>query len=108
MRRRAGCSICWLAPGGMPARCVMTCCDYVVGHLGALDVVLVAGETRDVKKGTAFAGVARQYSVTAGKAGNCQVAVFLTMPRAHSIGWRRSVTTGRRGPGMTLSSPVCA
>src|SRR5262247_2836200 len=52
--------------------------DYVVEHLGSADAVLVVDETGDVKKGTASAGVQRQYSGTAGRVENCQVAVFLS------------------------------
>lgn len=51
--------------------------DYVVEHLGADDGVLVVDETGDVKKGTATVGVQRQYSGTAGRTENCQVAVYL-------------------------------
>jgi SRSO17 transposase len=56
--------------------------DCVVEHLGGSDAVLVAGETGDVKKGTATAGVQRQYTGTAGRIENCQVAVFLTYASA--------------------------
>ena len=51
---------------------------YVVEHLGDPGAVLVVDETGDLKKGTATAGVQRQYSGTAGRIENCQVAVFLT------------------------------
>jgi SRSO17 transposase len=51
--------------------------DYVVEHLGSTGAVLVVDETGDVKKGTASAGVQRQYSGTAGRVENCQVGVFL-------------------------------
>jgi SRSO17 transposase len=51
--------------------------DYVVEHFGADDGVLVVDETGDVKKGTATVGVQRQYSGTAGRTENCQVAVYL-------------------------------
>jgi SRSO17 transposase len=51
---------------------------YVVEHLGSADAVLVVDETGDVKKGSASAGVQRQYSGTAGRVENCQVAVFLS------------------------------
>jgi SRSO17 transposase len=51
-------------------------CDYVVEHLGAADGVLVLDETGFIKKGTASAGVSRQYTGTLGKVDNCQVAVF--------------------------------
>jgi SRSO17 transposase len=44
-------------------------------------------ETGDVKKGTASAGVQRQYSGTAGRVENCQVAVFLSYaaPAGHAL-----------------------
>jgi SRSO17 transposase len=45
---------------------------YVIEHLGSADAVLVVDETGDVKKGTAGAGVQRQYSGTAGRVENCQ------------------------------------
>ena len=50
---------------------------YVVEHLGDADAVLVVDETGFLKKGTKSAGVARQYSGTAGRIENCQVGVFL-------------------------------
>jgi SRSO17 transposase len=61
--------------------------NYVVGHLGDPDAVLVVDETGDLKKGTATAGVQRQYSGTAGRVENCQVAVFLTYaaPAGHAL-----------------------
>ena len=60
---------------------------YVVDHLGSPDAVLVVDETGDVKKGTASAGVQRQYSGTAGRVENCQVAVFLSYaaPAGHAL-----------------------
>jgi SRSO17 transposase len=51
--------------------------DYVVEHLGDESGVLVVDETGFVKKGTKSAGVARQYSGTAGRIENCQIGVFL-------------------------------
>ncbi len=51
--------------------------DYVIEYLGDPDAVLVLDETGFVKKGTRSAGVQRQYTGTAGKKENCQVAVFL-------------------------------
>ena len=51
---------------------------YVAEHLGSPDAVLVVDETGDLKKGTASAGVQRQYAGTAGRVENCQVAVFLS------------------------------
>jgi len=50
---------------------------YVAEHLGDLGGVLVVDETGFLKKGTKSAGVARQYSGTAGRVENCQVGVFL-------------------------------
>jgi SRSO17 transposase len=55
---------------------------YVVEHLGSADAVLVVDETGEVKKGSASAGVQRQYSGTAGRVENCQVAVFLSYASA--------------------------
>jgi len=55
---------------------------YVREHLGAADAVLVLDETGFLKKGTKSAGVARQYSGTAGKVENCQVGVFLAYSTA--------------------------
>jgi SRSO17 transposase len=51
--------------------------DYVIEHLGRPDAVLVVDETGFLKKGSKSAGVARQYSGTAGRIENCQVGVFL-------------------------------
>lgn len=50
---------------------------YVVEHLRGPGGVLVVDETGFIKKGTKSVGVARQYSGTAGRTENCQVAVFL-------------------------------
>src|SRR3954449_3204246 len=51
--------------------------DYVIEHLGSPDGVLVVDETGFLKKGTHAAGVAPQYSGTAGRVENCQIGVFL-------------------------------
>jgi SRSO17 transposase len=61
--------------------------SYVVEHLGDPDAVLVADETGDVKKGTATPGVQRQYTGTAGRIENAQVAVYLgyAAPRGHAL-----------------------
>ncbi len=50
---------------------------YVVDQLGELDGVLIVDETGFLKKGTKSAGVARQYSGTAGRIENSQIGVFL-------------------------------
>jgi SRSO17 transposase len=50
---------------------------YVVEHLGEPGAVLIVDETGDVKKGTMTVGVQRQYTGTAGRIENAQVAVYL-------------------------------
>jgi SRSO17 transposase len=50
---------------------------YVVQHLGDPHAVLVIAEADFLKKGQHSAGVARQYSTTAGRNENCQIGVFL-------------------------------
>jgi SRSO17 transposase len=50
---------------------------YVVENLGDPEGVLVIDETGFLKKGDKSAGVARQYSGTAGRIENCQIGVFL-------------------------------
>jgi SRSO17 transposase len=52
--------------------------DYVTTHLGDTDAVLVVDETGDLKKGVCTVGVQRQYTGTAGRIENAQVAVYLT------------------------------
>src|SRR3954464_5781802 len=52
--------------------------DYVVDHLADPGAVLVIDETGDLKKGTHTVGVARQYTGTAGRIENAQVADYLT------------------------------
>jgi len=61
--------------------------EYVSTGLGDSDAVLVVDETGDVKKGTATVGVARQYTGTAGRVENAQVAVYLTYAgaRGHAM-----------------------
>jgi len=49
----------------------------IVQHLGDPEAVLVLDETGFLKKGRHAAGVARQYSGTAGQVENCQIGVFL-------------------------------
>src|SRR6266699_1035961 len=50
---------------------------YVIEHLGAAGVILVVDETGFIKEGKKSAGVAREYSGTAGRRENSQVGVFL-------------------------------
>ncbi|WPB96568.1 IS701 family transposase [Streptomyces malaysiensis] len=52
---------------------------YAAEHLGTDGAVLVVDETGFVKKGTASAGVQRQYTGTAGRIENAQVGVFLAL-----------------------------
>lgn len=60
---------------------------YVVEQLGDPAAVLVIDETGFLKKGTRSAGVARQYSGTAGRIENCQIGVFLAYasPKGHAF-----------------------
>ena len=57
--------------------------DYVVEALGDDDAVLILDETGFLKKGTHSAGVARQYTGTAGRIENAQVGVFLAYASRH-------------------------
>jgi SRSO17 transposase len=50
---------------------------YVVRSMGDPGAVLAVDETGFLKKGRMSAGVARQYTGTAGRVENCQVGVFL-------------------------------
>ncbi len=50
---------------------------YVVDHVGQPNGILIVDETGFVKKGAKSAGVARQYSGTAGRRENQQIGVFL-------------------------------
>jgi SRSO17 transposase len=51
--------------------------SYVLAHLGEKAGILVVDETGFLKKGKKSAGVAPQYSGTAGGRANCQIGVFL-------------------------------
>ena len=64
---------------------------YVIDQLGDADAVLVLDETGDVKKGTRTVGVQRQYTGTAGRIENAQVAVYLAYaaPKGHTLIDRR-------------------
>jgi SRSO17 transposase len=55
---------------------------YVMEHLGSPQGVVVIDETGFLKKGRYSAGVARQYSGTAGRVENCQIGVFLAYASA--------------------------
>src|SRR4051794_38947090 len=56
---------------------------YVIEVLGDPDAVLILDETGFLKKGTKSAGVARQYTGTAGRIENAQVGVFLAYAGRH-------------------------
>jgi SRSO17 transposase len=56
---------------------------YVIQHLGDAAAVLVIDETGFLKKGRHSAGVARQYSGTAGRMENCQIGVFVGYASRH-------------------------
>ena len=60
---------------------------YVIDAFGDPGAILVVDETGDVKKGAHSVGVQRQYSGTAGRIENSQVAVYLTYaaPRGHAL-----------------------
>ena len=60
---------------------------YVTDHLGHPDAVLVVDETGDVRRGNQTVGVQRQYTGTAGRVENAQVAVYLAYaaPAGHTL-----------------------
>jgi SRSO17 transposase len=64
---------------------------FVAEHLGHPDGVLIPDETGFLKKGTRSVGVQRQYTGTAGRIENSQVAVFLAYasPVGHALIDRR-------------------
>ena len=57
--------------------------SYVLDYLADPDAVGVIDETGFLKKGRHSAGVARQYSGTAGRIENCQIGVFLAYASCH-------------------------
>src|SRR4051812_30193438 len=61
--------------------------EYAIEHLGDPDGVLMIDDTGFLKKGVKSAGVARQYSGTAGRIENCQIGVFLAdgSARGHAL-----------------------
>ena len=60
---------------------------YVIDNLGDPSAVLVVDETGDLKKGSHSVGVQRQYTGTAGRIENSQVAVYLAYasPTGHAL-----------------------
>jgi SRSO17 transposase len=59
---------------------------YVVGHLGP-EAVLVLDETGHLKKGTCTVATQRQYTGTAGRIENAQVAVYAVWATPHGHGF---------------------
>ena len=59
--------------------------DYVIEHLGDPQGVLIIDDTGFLKKGVKSAGVARQYSGTAGKIENCQVGCSWSTARPKAM-----------------------
>src|SRR5215217_2045528 len=61
--------------------------DWLLEHLADPAGVLVVDETGDLKKGSHTVGVQRQYTGTAGKVDNAQVAVYLAYatPAGHGV-----------------------
>ena len=57
--------------------------QYVAGHLGDADAVMVVNETGFLKKGEKSVGVQRQYSGTARRIENSQVGVILAYASAN-------------------------
>src|SRR6266699_6028043 len=60
---------------------------YITEHLGEANGVLVIDETGFIKKGKKSAGVARQYSGTAGRRENSQIGVFLLYASSQGAGF---------------------
>ena len=81
--------------------------DYVVDAFGDRGAILVVDETGDVKKGIHSVGVQRQYSGTAGRIENSQVAVYLTYaaPRGHAL-IDRALYLPRAGPTIATAAPT--
>jgi SRSO17 transposase len=50
---------------------------YVVDELGEPDATLIGDDSGDLKSGSHSVGVQRQYSGTAGRIENCQIATYL-------------------------------
>lgn len=57
--------------------------SYITDYLASPNAVGVIDESGFLKKGDQSAGVARQYSGTAGKIENCQIGVFLSYASEH-------------------------
>lgn len=111
------------APDGMQRLLSTTDCDpdkvrdalveYVKKHLGDSERILAIDETGFLKKGTASAGVPRQYSGTSGRVENYQIGVFLSYAATAGVhswivsctcprpGWTTLAVASGRAPGRT-------
>ena len=78
MGPRTGCNACFRPPDWNPDAVRDALFTYVGRNLGDPAGILAIDETGFLKKGSAPAGVARQYSGTAGRVESCQIGVFLT------------------------------
>lgn len=76
--------------------------EYVVEHLHDPDAVLVVDETGDLKKGIHTVGVQRQYTGTAGRIENAQVAVYMIYAGQHG---HAAVDRELYVPGSWTSAP---
>jgi SRSO17 transposase len=73
----------FLTEAPWPHRPLITALQQFLGpRLGSTEGVFIFDETAAAKQGPHSVGVARQYSGTLGKVGNCQVAVFLAYASA--------------------------
>ena len=84
---------------------------YVVDELGDPDGVLIVDDTGDLKKGVHSVGVQRQYTGTAGRIENAQVAVFLAYAARGGAGADRPggvpAQVVDRRPGPVPAPPGC-
>jgi hypothetical protein len=77
-----GCSICWPGQRGMLTVFeTISAGTWSTGSSHQGSKRCLVGETGDLTKGTATVGVQRQYTGTAGRIENAQVAVYLTLVR---------------------------
>jgi SRSO17 transposase len=73
--------------------------DWVLSYLGDPDAIVVSDETGGVEKDACTVGVQRQYTGTAGRSENSQVAVYLTYAwTAGTPGWTGPCICLRPGP----------
>jgi len=86
---RMACSTSWPAPAGTPT--VSGTISATTSWLtSATPGILVIDETGDVKKGVHTVGVQRQYTGTAGRIENAQVAVYLVYAGERGLWGARS------------------